>query len=312
MKMNSLFSLPPFTGTHTHIKGCKDGHVDFMEGDKWLEINNSPFNTWVELCFPPFSSRSSSLSSQTSLQFLKWINSCNHCISFTYDFVGTRTDQKYISWTGLYWKILVCLFTQLLQFPWKLTFRKTLIWWKFSTPRKKTNKQNMKNKKIPNILKNSEFKVFIFKYFFQIFVVDYKLFFQNHRWNVMELLKQRRLIRKWDNSSLGNEGLYPNSKSNMISIIWKKTSQNKAFFGDLQVTQMFLSTLLPSFNQVSGSSFLFPFLSPLHTPSFFCNAVNAGESLRHPHCWMNNTFYKAVDSSWCFTGFLWRRDLFFF
>lgn len=153
MKMNSLFSLPPFTDMHTHIQGCKDGHVDFMEGDKWLEINNLPFNTWVELCFPLFSSRSSSLSSQTPLQFLKWINSCDHCNSFTYDFVGTGTDQEYISRTGLYWKILVCLFIQLLQFPWKLTFRKTLIWWKFSTPRKKQTNKTWKTKKTQHFKK---------------------------------------------------------------------------------------------------------------------------------------------------------------
>lgn len=127
-QMNLLFCLPPFADTHTHIQGSKYGHVDFMEGDEGLEINNSPFNMGGAV-FSPLSSRSSSsLSSQTSLQFLKGINSSDHCNSFTYDFVGTGTDQEYISQTGLYWKILVCLFIQLLQFPWKLTFRKTLIW----------------------------------------------------------------------------------------------------------------------------------------------------------------------------------------
>lgn len=74
-----------------------------MEGDKGLEMNNSPFNQWVELCFPPFSSRSiPSSSTQLLFQFLKWISSCDNCKSFTSDFVDTGADQEYISQAVLY------------------------------------------------------------------------------------------------------------------------------------------------------------------------------------------------------------------
>lgn len=138
--------------------------------------------------------------------------------------------------------------------------------------------------------------------------------FQNQRWNVMESLKQTRLIRREDHSSsLGKEGLYPSLKLSAVLIIWKKLPTAKLLsFSLLWATQKFPSPISPFSNQVSESSGLFAHCSPLHTPSLSCNDVQSWESLEHLHCWMNTTFYKAVDSSWCFMGFLWRRDLFFF
>lgn len=103
-------------------------------------------------------------------------------------------------------------------------------------------------------------------------------FFQNHRWNVMELLKQRRLIRKWDNSSLGNEGLYPNSKSNMISIIWKKNFLKQSFFWGISKWPRCFSppfyTLSTRFQGVA-LSFLFSLLYTLHhSPVMLLMLVN--------------------------------------
>lgn len=81
-------------------------HVDFMEGCKGLEMNNSPFNLSVELRsttrpHPPSRSAPPS-STQLSLQVLKGISSCDHRKSVTQDFQGTGADQEYTSQVGLY------------------------------------------------------------------------------------------------------------------------------------------------------------------------------------------------------------------
>lgn len=133
--VNKFLLLFPFLPRNTYAVTQVRRHpkcVDFMEGYKGLEINNSPFNLSVELCstahpHPPSVSTPSS-STQLSLQFLKWISGCARPKSVTYSLEGTGADQEYTSQAVLYWEIFVCLFKQLLQFPWKLTCRKALIW----------------------------------------------------------------------------------------------------------------------------------------------------------------------------------------
>lgn len=183
----NFFSLSLSLPSQTHIPPCKgQKHVDFTEGDKGLEMNDPHFNQWVELCFPSLSSRSTpSSSTQVLLQFLKRISSSDHCKSLTYSFVGTGDDQEYNSQAVLYWKILVWLFMQLLQFPWKLTVRKVLMWQKFSSLRKITS--FLKQRILSFSFSNDSFKFYCGWFFF---------FFQTQRWNVMESLKQTRLIRK--------------------------------------------------------------------------------------------------------------------
>lgn len=162
----NLFSLSLSLPSQTHIPTSKgQKHVDFTEGDKGLEMNDPPFNQWVELCFPSLSSRSTpSSSTQVLLQFLKQISSSDHCKSLIYSFVGTGDDQEYNSQAVLYWKILVWLFMQLLQFPWKLTVRKVLIWQKFSSLRKITS--FLKQRILSFSFSNDSFKFSLWMIFF--------------------------------------------------------------------------------------------------------------------------------------------------